>query len=475
MMKDDLAERQLTEPIRASAISPDILTREVYAFQDETRVADAVALPFAAAPPPETPTEAQLQRWHDNHLDQYSTPEYRKIKIVLLSPEIVGKDIPIAEDDITQAYNARRAEFRQPERRSVQVLLAADEAEANKLAETWRAGADWTAMQKANASAVELPDATQESFPAPELGAAAFAAAAGTVAPPVKSALGWHVFKVTKITPGVDKSLADVHDDLRAHLVADKAADLVFERSAKIEDMLAGGTSLDDLPGDFGLAAATGTLDARGLQPDGTPAPVPGDDATRQAIITAAFAMQKDQPAHLTEAPRDAEGLQGYFAVVVEDITPPAPRPLADILDSVRADWTRDARRHAQEEAATAIMTGVKAGKTLAEAAPGLTVTRLAPAGRASGGEGVPPQLVQPLFHLKPGEPTMVETLDGFTVAVLAQVNPPDAAAPAYGKTRDQLAEAVGNDMLVLLRIALRNRSNPKISATILDNVAQSE
>ena len=93
-----------------------------------------------------------------------------------------------------------------------------------------------------------------ELIGAPELADAAFKAPQGDVQV-AESALGWHVFRVTAIEAGQARTLANVRDELKAHIQADKAADLVFERSAKIEDMLAGGTPLEDLPGGMGLAA----------------------------------------------------------------------------------------------------------------------------------------------------------------------------------------------------------------------------
>lgn len=477
MMRADLGQRQLLDTIRAGTLAPELLTREVYAFQQEKRVAEIVELTFAAAKPPEAPSEAQLQRWYDNHLPQYSTPERRRAKIVVLSPEIIGRDIQVSDDEIAQAFAARVAEFSQPERRSLQVLLAPDEAEAKRLQAAWSGGADWAAMQKENASAVELTMATKGEIPAPELADAAFAASADAVSAPVKSALGWHVFKVTGVRPGVAKALADVRDGLRARIIEEKAADLVFERSAKIEDLLAGGTPLDELPGEFGLAAAMGTLDAQGNTPEGTPAPIPGGDALRVAIIQAVFAMKLGQPPHLAEGPREAGGSPSYFAVGIDDITAPAARPFAEVAEAVRADWTQDAIRHEQETAAAAILAAVKSGQTLETAAIGLTPKVLAATGRATVAEGVPTQLISPLFSLKQGEPTMVETADGFIVAVLKEIQPPDAAADTagYGQTRDQLGDSLANDVQALLTVAIRNRAAPKINTSVFNSIAQAE
>ena len=80
--------------------------------------------------------------------------------------------------------------------------------------------------------------------------------------------------------------------------------------------------------------------------------------------------------------------------------------------------------RHAQEQAAAKLLAAVKGGQSLADAATvaGVTVRRTPLVTRDGDVEGMPPQLAQVLFGLKKGEPTMVETADGFIVAVPAEI-----------------------------------------------------
>jgi peptidyl-prolyl cis-trans isomerase D len=483
LMRNDLGQRALLDAVRSGVISPDILTREVFAFQQERRVADAVDLPLSAAPAPPVPDEAQLQRWYENHPDSYSTPELRRIKAVVLAPETVSKDVTVSEDELRAAYEAHREQYVQPEKRSVQVILTQDEATAKALAAKWSAGADWAAMQaeakKDKASPVELTDATQAEFPAPELGRAVFAATPDAVPPPVKSALGWHVLKVTKVSAGGGKTFEQAKDELRTRAIADKAADLIYDRAGKVEDELAGDTKLDDLPGDLGLAAVQGTLDAHGDTPSGTPAPIPGPPELRAALLQAAFQAKPGDPPHLVQAPNAADGAQSFYAVQVEAITPPAVRPYADVAEQVREDWTHDALRHAEEQKAASLLTAVKGGQSLeaAAAAAGLKVARLPPVSRAAPAEGVPNELIQPLFALKMGEPTMVETPDGFVVAVLADVEEPnrDKDPIGYGQVRDALARAVGDDIEAVTVAALRDRGAPKVKSNAIDSIAQTD
>ena len=114
MTRGDLAQRQLLGAVSAGTATPEVLLRPLYQSQFEKRSADMVEFPLAAAPEPTAPTEAELQRWYDNHPDQYSAPEYRRIKAVVLSPQTLAKDIPISDADLQSAYEQRKAQYVKP-------------------------------------------------------------------------------------------------------------------------------------------------------------------------------------------------------------------------------------------------------------------------------------------------------------------------------------------------------------------------
>ncbi len=484
LMRVEIAQRQLMEAARAGAVSPDTLTRLVYAFQQEKRVADVVEVRLDAAPVPPPPERSVLERWYSNHLDRFSRPEMRRIKAVVMAPEKLAAEIVPDEADLRAAYDARAAEFVQPERRSVQVVLSQDEAKAQALAARWSSGADWAAVQaaarEAGAAPVELADAVRDEIPAPELAGAIFSATPDTVVGPVRSPLGWHVLRVTKVTPGTTRSFDEVRPLLVAQIQANRAADLLYGRANKVDDLLAGGTPLDELPGDLGLEAVTGTLDAQGLTDKGVRAPIPGSETLRAALVENVFKTAPGEPPRLVEAPRTPGKVAGFYAFVVEEVLPSTPRPFDEVADKVLADWRQAEIRRTQEQEAAGLMASVKGGQSLADAAlvAGLPVRRLPAVSRgAKPADEVPLQLVNPLFELKPGEATMAETVDGFVVAVLAEVEPvqPDGDPVGYGQVRDALAKAVADDVQAVLTAGLRARTNPQVNKAMVDRVVQPE
>ncbi|HET7881154.1 MAG TPA: peptidyl-prolyl cis-trans isomerase [Acetobacteraceae bacterium] len=479
MVRNDLEQRQLLDAVSAGAATPETLLRPLFQAQFEKRSADMVEFPFAAAPEPPAPTEADLQRWYDNHPDRYSSPEYRRIKAVVLSPQTLAKDIAITDADVQAAYDQHKDLFVKPPRRSVQVVSVADEAKAKALAETWRGGADWAAMQKAaqdaGGSAIALDDATERELPDPELGQTVFAATPDEVTGPKKGALSWQIAKVTKVTPGSEQTFDQVKDMIRSQILSAKAADLMYDRANKVDNVLGGGASLDEMPSDLGLVGVAGTLDAKGNTAEGTPAPVPGPDELRTALVKAAFDAQKGDPPRLVEVQTPSTGGSAYYALSVEDITPPAVKPFDAVKEQVTTDWTKDARRHAQEQAAARLLAAVKGGQSMADAAAvaGVTVRRTPLATRDAPAEGMPTDLVQPLFTLKPGEPTMVETPEGFIVAVPGEIVEADPKAdPAgFSELRRSVARSVGGDLAAVFAKALRDRAEPRINQQVVNSV----
>lgn len=476
LVSQDLLDRQFTEPLRSGAIAPDVLVSRVYAFQHEQRTAAIVELPFAAAAEPAAPSELQLARWYENHKDSlYSTPEMRRIKLVVLSPETVAKDIQVTDEELQTAWEQAKDRLSKPETRAAEVVLLSDQAKAEALVKFWQGNADWTAVRteagKDGGSPIDLPASARDQIPSPELAAALFSAAPNQVGGPVQTALGWYAFRVTAVTPAQETTFAEAKPELTKQVIAAKATDIIYDRANKIDDLLSGGVTLDSLPGDLGLAAASGSMDAEGNTAEGTPAPIPGDQALREAVVQAVFAAKPGEPPHLL--PVGENGTDGFFAFALEDIVAPAPKPQAAVADKLRADWIADARRTEQNEAATAIMTAVKSGQDLAAAAAGREVRTLEPASRIAPARDMPAQLLAPLFTLKQGEPTMVETPSGFVVAVLTKIAEADPAADpiGYGQIRDALSRALGDDVEITLATAVRERATPRINRTQIDNM----
>ena len=477
IVRSSLLHDQLLDPLRAGATAPEVLARTVFAAQHQTRVAAYVAFPFDAAPDPVAPTEAQLRQLYADNPGAYSAPAYRRIRAVVLSPDTIGKTIDVSDADIAAAYENNKSRYVQGEKRAADVVIAPDQASADKLVAAWKGGANWdvVAAQASadNATAVQFPDSTPDEYPSDELRRAVFAAAPGDVSGPVPGpGGGFIVLRVTNVTPAKNETLAEAHAAIRDGIARERGLRELADRKDKLENELSAVSKIEDLPGGLPVDTALGTLDAQGNTPDGEPAPIPGSPAVRAAIVAAAFAAPKDALPVLQDGPD-----QTSFAVQVEDMSPSKLKPFEAVHDQLEEDYDTAARRRTEDEASTKLLTAAQ-GSNLEDAATvaGLRVAHTPPIRLDSAPpDGVPPQLLNVVFTLKQNQVTSVEGPDGFYVASPAEITNPDPATdPAAAATlRTALNKALADDVEITYVNALRGRVQPTVNRQVLEAVVQ--
>lgn len=471
---DDVLRQQLVGAVRAGAYGPDAMTGPLLAWLMERRIASMVTIPFASVPEPDAPAEAQLRRFQENNPSRFSSPEYREVTIAVVSPDSLAREIEVSDADLEQAYEQRRNQFETPERRELRQAVLPTEEAARTLAATWRGGADFPAIEAAataaGGSASNLGLLDRAAMPLPAIAEATFAAPADSVTDPVQSPFGWHVVKVGRVEPATSRTLAEVRDQLRRDVAHDRALDLAYERANQVEDALAGGGNLTEVAQRLGLGISTVTIDSNGRSNDNERAELPVAEAQRAALLRAIFAAQQG------EAPRMNEMGDAFVAFTVKAVTPPALRPFDSVEQEVRIAYLADARRHAAEERAAALLAAIRGGRTMAEAAEeaGLPPQRVGPFGRnPQAAAAVPAELVAPLFEAGLNEGTMVETRDGFAVAQVAEIVPFDPAGDplGLGRIRTEVEQSMQGELDEQFAVALRTRAGVDVNRGLLEQV----
>lgn len=476
LVRTDLARQQVALAVRSGAAAPAPLARPLLQWLQEQRRATVVSLPLVTAPEPPPPEETQLRRYHENNPEQFSSPEYRDATVAVLSADRISREVEVTDAELAAAYEQRRDQYDTPEMRSLTQVLVQDEATAREISAAWAAGADLPAItaqaEAADGQVVELGRLDRAGLPLPELAEAAFAQPEGGVTQPVRSDFGWHVLKIETVEPGTTSTLAEVADRLRQDLQQEKAADLAFDRANRVEDALAGGATLAEVAQRFNLGFAEVRVDAVGRGPDAQPADLPVIEPARAPLLRAIFTTEPGA------APRLAETEAGFVAVNVREILPPALRPFETVQAEVLQAFQAEARRRLQEERAAGLLAATRDGKPLAEAAAeaGFGSREVGAIGRTrQQGAPVPPELLTPLFGLKPNEATMVQTPEGFTVAQVLEVTPadPDADPALLGRVRTEVEQAMAQDLEAQFMAALRAKADVRINPRLVDNLAQ--
>ena len=88
-IKDEVISRQLITPIINGAQVPDEMLGQIFGLLGEQRTASLVNVPVNTQPVPAMPSDDVLQRYWRNHQSQFTSPEYRKIQLVILSLSLI--------------------------------------------------------------------------------------------------------------------------------------------------------------------------------------------------------------------------------------------------------------------------------------------------------------------------------------------------------------------------------------------------
>jgi len=472
-LRREIMRDQLLIAATAGAHPSDAMVNLLYDYRAEKRTADTLLISAGAFPEPTAPDDAALDTYHQENPDRFMAPEYRSIEFLRLTEESVASTILIDEAQLREEYEARRAEFDQPERRTVEQILFADDASAAAGVERINAGEDFNAVSQelTGSGPIDLGEMemTDLAGDLAVLVETAFATEMGAIAGPIETPLGFHVIRVNAITPAHSPTFEDVRDLLEQEMRQEISVDRMIEAANLIDDELAAGASLADAASAAGIAAVTAdAVDGYGNGPDGNP--VIADDPAG-FIASLAFATEPGESSLLTE---DPDG-NGYAIVQVIGATPPALRPLDQVRADVLAAWIEQERLRLAEEKANAIADRVNAGTPLATIAAeeSLPVATSTPVTRTQGDSAanLPSSLTGGLFTVAPGAAVAGPVTGGFVVAVLKDVTPADRTAEAelVDALRDQMKAGVAGDIVTSMANALRVRYPVEIDEAALE------
>lgn len=460
------AQRYLRQAVRNNVAAPAPFVDAVTALAGEERNIAFVEVPVE--PEKMQPKQGELEKFYSENQGRFMTPERRDVEMLVIDPRQLGKQATIADADVQAFFDKNRASFGTPERRALQQVVFRDEAAAKAAFAKVGGGTPFADLPKALPDAkleiADLGTVTRDEIPAP-LAGAAFKTAAGAVAAPVQSPLGWHLLHVTGVTVGQEPDLAEAKDKIRQQLADQAGYDRAVQLTGEIEDAIFAGATLEAAARDHGLAVTK----LEGLATDGTlangqKAPFAADPKLLLDIRKAAL----NEPQPFAERP---DGTLLAFRVTA--IVAPQPRPLAEVREDALKQWQEKTARAAALAKADGIAAAVGTGKAFAEAAKPLAVAESGFVARLRQ-EGVdaplPDAVLDRAFTTAPNTPVVVDAGERFYVAMpLAQR--PNAALTAAEKAlarqtaMDSVKASLADEIDQTLLAAVKARASLEVDS----------
>ncbi|MGI3209822.1 peptidyl-prolyl cis-trans isomerase [Roseovarius tibetensis] len=462
--EEDIRAETASTLLQAAALS-GIRVRPAYVETIMTYLGERRSVTYAALDRGDlqtglpVPSEADLRRYHEENSAQFTTPETKVITYAWVTPEMLLDSVALDDDTLRRAYEERSNQFNQPERRLVERLAFSDRAAAEAARARLDDGDSFETLVADRG--LDLADVDLGDVSAEELGAASeavFSAEPGSVVGPVQTDLGPALFRVNAVLDAQRTSFEEAKPQLRDLLALDRARRMIETIGTEVDDLLAGGATLEDVARETALEL--GEIEWHPGMTEG----IAGYADFRDA---AEAVEDGDYP----RVERMDE--RGLFALRLDRIQEPRLQHLDAVRDEVVAGWRADATMRTLQDQIEPQLDRLRGGETFA--ALDMDATEVIDMTRRGYRDDVPSDFIETVFDMDEGAVRMIEGDGQVFVLRLDAIRPPAEDDPDMARLRrslrDQVAAGLGQDMFEILANDIRARAGVTIDQAALNAV----
>jgi len=439
-LREDLLVNAIPSSLAASAIVTEAEIDRFIALQQEQRQVSFVEVSYDGFAEQIEVTEADIEAYYQDNLDNFMTPEQVRIAYVELDARELGEGLALDDEELRRRYEAARQRYLTPEaRRASHVLIEVgaerDQQEARALAvqiqQRLLDGEDFAELAEeysddpgSRAEGGDLGWIQPEDMVAPFEDALYGLDEPGAISEPVETRFGYHIIRLEEIRPPEGMSFEEAREEILAEYIERETESMYIEISERLIDLVfEDDSTLEPLSRELGLEVSTTAPFGRS---GGTGV------AANPRVVEAAFSDM----VLLDRTVSDPIELDRNHMIVlkVDEHFPAEARPLAEVSDTIRERLIRerasDQARSRAREMAQAIGPAGDELENVAEEAE-LEVQSLERVARYDFQHGG--DFVNALFRLPaPGDQPSVHVLPkgrNFTVVRLEAVIPGNPAA----------------------------------------------
>lgn len=321
-----------------------------------------------------TVTPADLDNYYKANQNLYMEPEKRNIALLIADQEKIAASINVSDEQLKQAYNARRDQYRTPERvRARHILLKTTGKSAGETATIKQKAEDLLKQLKAGGNFAELAKKNSEDTGSgakggelgwivkgqmvPNFEAAVFSLPVNKISDLVTTEYGFHIVQVEEKQEAHTQTL----DEVRGQLSAELKKQVVFERmQSSIEQARA---ALQKAPANLDAVANQYNLELVRVDKAGPGQALPQIGSVPD--LDAAFSgLRKGDVTQVFQAPGDK-----LVVAQVLDTFPAHVQPMAEVEARVKDAVTSQKSKAMAADRANQALTRIKAGEDMAKVA----------------------------------------------------------------------------------------------------------
>ena len=463
-LREDAARRILQEAVLTGVTAPEAYAKAMVAYLAETRDFSWARLTqdILISPAPK-PNEEDLVTYHSENPAKFTTLAARSVSYIWLTPAMLADDIEIEERELRAAYESRSDEFIQLPSRLVERVIFPSQELAIKAMEAINEEAT-TFEEVVENRGLTLQDVDLGDVTEAEMGAAGllvFSLEEPGVVGPAETDLGPALFRVNAILDGNVQSYNSVRDQLNLDVALDVASSQIADIAEQVDDLLAGGATLEDVAIETDLQLAT--LDWN-VQSEG------GISDYEEFQTAAATVTAEDFPA------LGALSDNGIFALRLDGELPAELQPLESVRDAVAKSWTEKQIKQQLRDLADGIAPQVSLDAPLASF--GLTENLQDDMNRNDTVDGTPPALVATAFETELGKAAVLDAAEGVIILAPRAIRAADfedaQVKSLIGILGNRIDTTLASDVLEAFSNAARTAVDVEINPTTLRSVNSS-
>lgn len=433
----------ITQQFQAAVLDSAFVTKgeveTLMRLKNQERNIDYVKL----APVPVTKAfpDEEVNAYYSLHLADFRNPEKISVEYLVLDLDNLAKNIALNDQDLHKLYEEQKASFGIPERRKISHILIAKEGaddQADKVAldkaiavrERITKGEDFAKLAQSNsADTVSAKkggdlgflqkDTQEESFTQ-----AAEGLKAGDVSEPVKTSFGYHLIKVTELVPAKVKPFEEVKDEIRKTAQKNAAEKEFYDKGQKLaEQTFEHPDSLEVAAQQLGLK-----IQQTGLFTHDQGEGIAAEEAVRKAAFSEdVIGGRNSEPVEL--------GNEKAVVLRVKEHQQSSDKPLTEVRELVLTRLRDLAAREEVVKRAKDLLKVTREGKPLVDAAKSLGMTPISAGFVRRENDKLAPELVRAAFSVgrpapNKSTPGDVSVQDG-TQFVFSVVGVKDGASTA--------------------------------------------
>ncbi len=458
---------QIFEATGRGDVLPKLFYKAAAQYNSEERKFDFIVLSAKNLGIDPKPEVDDVETYFKNNVKRYAAPEFRKIAILKVEPEDIVDTIQIDADTIKNDYETRKDKYGKPERRRIQQIIFRDQEEAEAAAKSLAEGTLFETL--ASEMDLEVADLdlglmAKSELPDAKLGDAAFSLELNAVSGVIEGSFGPVIIRAIEIEPAVITPFEEVKDQIKKELALRQAADEVIALQDSIEDLRAGGSTLEEIAKSNGLKLRViDAVSAEGKSPD---------DKTIENLPDSANLLRKAFEADIGEETDYLNvGSAGYAWYEVKEIIKARDRTFDEVKDKAAADWRK---------AEIALRIGKRASELKGSAESGIAMIDIASAigtsvqstgfiARSGTTESLNANAIRAGFSGPDGHVALAKGIEENTQILLkvTGIKVPDSTElPRMEK--DRIEVSAGNDVLEQLVDELRNRYGVEVDQNLI-------